>query len=81
MVIKCETVGSRTIAIKYPVCNDLYCVEIAEDAKGWCYPWEIRQDGTRACAYSYASSRKQALAIFSEMVTKEKMHAGGKFGA
>lgn len=78
MVIKSEIVGSRTVAIKYPVANGLYCVEVAEDAKGWCYPWEVRQDGTRACAYSYASNKKQADAIFSEMVTREKMMAGGK---
>lgn len=77
MVIKTETVGKRTVAIHFPVYNGLYCVEVAEDATGWCYPWEIREDGMRVCAYSYANNRKQANAIFSEMVTREKMMAGG----
>lgn len=78
MVIKSETVNSRTVAIKYPVYDGLWCVELYEDATDWCDPWEIRQDGTRLCAYSYASNKKQADAIFSEMVTREKMMAGGK---
>jgi len=77
MVIKSETVGSRTVAIRYPAYNGLYLVEVSEDAKGWCYPWEIRKDGTRVCAYCNVSSKKQALECFGEMVTREKMMAGG----
>lgn len=75
MIIKQETVNGRTVAITYPAHNGLFCIEVTEHAPDWCYPWEIRDDGTRACAWTYANNRKQALEIYSEMVTREKMNA------
>ena len=75
MVIKQEKVGERIIAILYPAHNGLYCVETKEYAPNWCMPWEVRHDGYSCCSYSYATNRKQAMAIFNEMVTREKMYA------
>ena len=75
MIIKRESVGGRTVSITYPAVNGLYCIETTEYAPDWCYPWEIREDGTRACAYSFASNRKQALSIYEEMLVREKMNA------
>lgn len=75
MIIKQETVGKRTVEILYPAYNGLYCIETKEPAGGWCYPWEVRKDGTRVCEVRQANNRRTALEIFSEMVTREKLYA------
>lgn len=74
MIVKQEQVENKRIAIKQAH-DHMYCVEVAQYAPDWCYPWEVQSDGWRACKYAFAPTIEQETLIFNEFVTVEKMHA------